>query len=123
MDKEKEVEELTAKIIEQHCYHHGCDDCEWKHSRGGCEEEAIYRDLARYLIEEEDYRPADEVRKEKAKEILSGLVHWLKGAIRDSYDHAVKEQFGIYGGKNNAFHEVLDLVNKVAENDGIEVDG
>ena len=56
MSREQKIEELTATIIEYHCYQHGCDDCGWKHSRGGCEEEPIYRDLARHLIEDAGYR-------------------------------------------------------------------
>lgn len=60
--------------------------------------------------------------KEKAKEILCGLVHWLNGAISDSYNFAVKNPLGIYGGKNLAFHEMLDLVKKIAEEEGVGVD-
>ncbi len=110
MDKEKEIEELV-KIARKYSekfantpYYKGVKT----------DMEAIY---------EAGYRKADEVRKEKAKEILNGLVHWLKGAIRVSYDFAVRNPFGIHGGKNCAFHEMLDLVKKVAEKEGIEVDG
>lgn len=107
MDKQKEIEEVCG-IIDRAVSAH--NDYVF----------GVY-DAAENVVNA-GYRPADEVRKEKAKEILSGLVHWLKGAIRDSYDHAVKNPFGIYGGKNHAFHEMLDLVKKVAEKEGIEVD-
>ena len=59
--------------------------------------------------------------KDTAKEILQGFDKWLKQAISDSYDKSVKGSIH-YGGKNRAFHEVKELVKKVAESKGVEVE-
>ena len=59
--------------------------------------------------------------KDTAKEILQGFNKWLKQAISDSYDKSVKGSIH-YGGKNSAFHEVKELVGKVAKEKGVEVE-
>jgi hypothetical protein len=48
-------------------------------------------------------------------------MKWIKQAISDSYEEAVKGSVR-YGGKNTAFHEVKELVKKVAESKGVEVE-
>ena len=60
--------------------------------------------------------------KDTAKDILQGFNKWLKQAISDSYEIAVLNSGGFNGGRNRAFHEVKDLVKKVAESKGVEVE-
>lgn len=62
-----------------------------------------------------------DIAKDTAKEILQGFDKWLKQAIGDSYDKAVRGSIH-YAGKNSAFHEVKELVKKVAESKGVEVE-
>lgn len=59
--------------------------------------------------------------KDTAKEILQGICKWLNQSIIFSYDVSVKGSL-YYGGKNSAFHEVKELVEKVAESKGVEVE-
>lgn len=63
--------------------------------------------------------------KDTTREILQGFNKWLNQAISDSYGKSVGESVrssGIYYGKNTAFHEVKELVKKVAESKGVEVE-
>lgn len=67
-------------------------------------------------------RSKDDTDKDTAKEILQGFYKWLNQAISDSYDKSVKGSYAYQGGRNNAFHEVKNLVKKVAESKGVEVE-
>ena len=69
MDREQAIEELKTTIVEYHCFQNGCYNCGWKQSRGDCEEEHIYSDLARHLIEDAGYSKADDIRKQTAEEV------------------------------------------------------
>ena len=68
------------------------------------------------LIEENE-----QAAKDTAKEILEGFIKWLNQAISESYDKSVKGSIH-YGGKNSAFHEVKELVKRVAESKGVKVE-
>lgn len=57
--------------------------------------------------------------KDTAREILQGFMSWLNQAIGVSYDKSVKGSVQA-GGMNVAFHEVKELVKKVAESKGVE---
>jgi hypothetical protein len=59
--------------------------------------------------------------KTTAKEILQGFDKWLKQAISDSYNKSVSGSIR-HGGMNTAFHEVKELVKRVAESKGVEVE-
>lgn len=63
----------------------------------------------------------EQVEKDTAKEILQGFDKWLKQAISDSYDKSVSGSIR-HGGRNTAFHEVKELVKKVAKEKGVEVE-
>lgn len=69
----------------------------------------------------EDCPMAQQAVKDTAKEILQGFMKWLNQAISNSYEKSVKGSVR-YGGMNTAFHEVKDLVKKVAESKGVEVE-
>jgi chromosome segregation ATPase len=71
--------------------------------------------IAGSILEKQD------IAKDTAKEILQGFNQWLKQAISDSYNKSVCGSMH-HGGRNTAFHEVKELVNKVAESKGIEVE-
>ena len=60
-------------------------------------------------------------KKDAATEILRGFNKWLNKAISDSYDRSVSGCVR-QGGMNTAFHEVKELVKKVAESEGVEVE-
>ena len=55
------------------------------------------------------------------KEMLQGFFDWTDGAIKDSYDKAVKGSKHD-GGRNSAFHEIRKLIKKVAEEYGVEIE-
>lgn len=59
--------------------------------------------------------------KDMAKEILQGFMKWLNQAISNSYEKSINGSVRD-GGMNTAFHEVKDLVKKVAESKGVEVE-
>lgn len=63
----------------------------------------------------------EKASKETAEEILQGVMKWLNQAISDSYNKSVCGSTHD-GGRNTAFHEVKDLVKKVAESKGVEVE-
>ncbi len=126
MSREQEIEELTAAIIEYHCYQHGCDDCGWKHSRGGCEEEPIYRDLARHLIEDAGYRKiipnvdfvvrAGELATMREKAYNEGRKETIKRVCQALYDICTRE--------DNPWEAIEICKNDVlewAEKNGVEV--
>lgn len=71
-----------------------------------------HKDIAETLKQKE---------KDTAKEILQGFTKWLNQAIRESYNQSVNGVV-FQGGKNRAFHEVKELVKKVAESKGVEVE-
>lgn len=62
-----------------------------------------------------------QVVKDTAKEILQGFDKWLNQAISDSYNKSVCGSMH-HGGRNAAFHEVKELVKKVSESKGVEVE-
>lgn len=67
------------------------------------------------------YKNERQAVKDTTREILQGFNKWLKQAISDSYDKSVKGS-AYQGGRNNAFHEVKELVKRVAESKGVEVE-
>jgi hypothetical protein len=66
-------------------------------------------------------RGYEQGRKDEAAEILQGFYKWIKQAISDSYDKSVNGSVRD-GGRNIAFHEVKDCLEKVAEFKGVEVE-
>ena len=79
---------------------------------------SFYREQAQHLAG----LKIEQAVKDTAKEILQGFNKWLKQGISDSYEIAVLNSDGFHGGRNRAFHEVKDLVKKVAESKGVEVE-
>ena len=136
MNNEKETEELTTTIIEYHCFQHGCDDCGWKHSRGGCEEEPIYRDLARHLIENVGYRKlaADDVVLTKAMQdgscdgIDDRILEFFKKHNAEVRKETAKEILQAMNEKMNMLtgcgvpYHVKQFMEEIAMQYGVEVD-
>lgn len=87
------------------------------------EQKTITISLDEYNRLLESQKQVDELRqavKNTAKEILQGFDKWLNQAISDSYNKSVCGSMH-HGGRNSAFHEVKELVKKVAESKGVEV--
>ena len=74
-----------------------------------------------YQCEKSYFEGVEKGQKDTEKEILQGFNKWLNQAISESYDKSVKGSVR-YGGMNTAFHEVKELVKKVAEEKGVEVE-
>lgn len=74
-----------------------------------------------YQCEKSYFEGVEKGQKDTEKEILQGFNKWLNQAISISYEKSVKGSVR-YGGMNNAFHEVKELVKKVAEEKGVEVE-
>lgn len=84
-------------------------------------QDALSADIEETCIVENETSNYQQAVKDTVKEIFQGLNKWLKQAISDSYDKSVKGS-AYEGGRNRAFHEVKDLVKKVAESKGVEVE-
>ena len=58
---------------------------------------------------------------ETLKKVLQDFFDWIESATVDSYYKAVKGSKHD-GGRNSAFHEVRNLILKVAKDYGVEIE-